>query len=281
MDVDLHDHVPTGDDLAAFERDGFLIVRQCFSREEVAAIRDRFVAMDEAGQAVDGHWHPDFRSTDPLKRYPRVMHPHRFDELSMRMMLHPRVGRVLAGLMGEPAVACQSMYYFKPPGSAGQSLHQDNFYLAVQPGTCIAAWTAIDPAHKDNGGLYVVPGSHALEIICPDPEAFAKTRSTNLVDPPKGMKAVPTDLAPGDTLFFGGSLIHGSGRNRTRDQWRRSFICHYMPASSAEVNEAYAPIHDFEGNVIEYGAAPTGGPCGYQEGAPAPYNTYGVDATVH
>lgn len=267
--------------VADFKRDGYAIVRGMFTAAEVARIAERFDRLGQSAEPVPGYWQPEPAGDDPLKRYPRVMHPHRWDDLSMSMMLHPRVGEVLSALFEEPPVACQSMFYFKPPGSAGQALHQDNFYLAVKPGTCVAAWTAIDAADPDNGGMFVVPGSHRLEIQCPSREDFEKTRRTNLAEPPKGMKAVPARMQPGDTLFFGGSVIHGSGRNKTADRWRRSFICHYMPASSTHVNASYFPIHDFTGREISYEAAAAGGPCGYKEGEGPAYNSYGKDAVIH
>lgn len=274
------ERVLSDEQLDQWERDGFVIVPGLFPADEIRAIRERFDRLAESGEAVEVvGFKPDLASNDPLKRYPRVMHPHRFCELSKKMMLYPRVGAALAQLFGEPAVACQSMYYYKPPGAAGQSLHQDNFYLAVQPGTCIAAWTAVDAADPDNGGMYLVPGSHKFDVICPDPAKFDAKRSSNLVDPPKGMKAVPAEMAPGDTLFFNGSVIHGSGRNRSTDRWRRSFIGHYMPASSTHVSHFYFPILDFDGNEVSYEAATAGGPCGGALGRIA--NTYGVDAVIH
>ena len=269
----------TDDQLDAWRRDGYVVAPGLFDADEVDAVRRRFTHLADAGQPVPGHWAPATDSDDPLERYPRVMHPHRFCELSKAMMLKPEVGTALSQLFDEPAVACQSMYYYKPPGAPGQALHQDNFYLAVHPTTCVAAWTAIDAADADNGGLYVVPGTHKLDVICPDPEQFNNGRRSNLVDPPKGMKAIPVELAPGDTLFFGGSLIHGSGRNRSTDRWRASFIGHYMPASSTHVSRAYFPILDFAGREISYEAANAGGPCGDAVGKIA--NTYGVDAVIH
>jgi hypothetical protein len=44
--------------------------------------------------------------------------------------------------------------------------------------------------------------------------------------------------------------------------WRRSFICHYMPRSAKQIAEWYFPLHDLEGNVVEYAKADGGGPCG-------------------
>ncbi|MEX0744187.1 MAG: phytanoyl-CoA dioxygenase family protein [Phycisphaeraceae bacterium] len=271
-------HRLTPDQMRTWDEQGYLIVPGLFRAEQVVAIRERFDAIAERGEPIPHHWQCE-PGDDPMKRYPRLMHPHRFDALSKQWMLEPAVHEVLRDLFGEDAVACQSMYYFKPPKSAGQSLHQDNFYLAVQPGTCVGAWTAIDAADSDNGGMYLVPGSHRLGVICPDPERFRHKNGSNLVDPPKGMKALPAEMQPGDTLFFTGSVIHGSGSNRSDTRWRRSFICHYMPARSTHVHEGYFPIFDFAGNEISYEAASDGGPCG--EAIKQYGNTYGVDALIH
>jgi phytanoyl-CoA hydroxylase len=253
--------------LAGWHEDGFLIVRGLFDADAVAGIRAHFDAIAQKAEPIPGHWEPDparVATGDPLARYPRVMHPHRFDRLSMHTMLDPRVRNVLEVIFGEEPVACQSMFYFKPPGSRGQALHQDNFYLEVQPGTCVAAWTAIDRSYPGNGGLYVVPKTHAMEVICPDEADLSDSFTTHLVNPPKGMKAVPTELEPGDVLFFNGSLIHGSGPNRSRADWRRSFICHYMPRSSRSIARHYFPILAFDGSEIPYEASTGGGPCGYE-----------------
>jgi len=265
-------------DLAMWETDGYIIVRGMYDREEVRRIVDKFDRIAESGEPIPGYWNPDFESSDPLKRYPRVMHPHRWDLECRAKMLKPEVAVALRQLLREEPVACQLMYFYKAPGSPGQALHQDNFYLAVAPDTCVAAWTAMDPTVPENGGLYVVPGTHREDIQCPTQDELEKTKRTNLAEIPDGKKAVPVELNPGDTLFFNGSVIHGSGRNKTTDRWRRSFICHYMPQSSQKVNKAYFPIYDFEGREIEYEAAESGGPCGYKPGEGPAYNTYGTDA---
>ena len=78
------------------------------------------------------------------------------------------------------------MLYFKPPGAKGQALHQDNFYLLVEPGTCIAAWIALDDADQDNGGMLVVPKSNQLEIQCPHEADPALSFTRHEVDVPEG-----------------------------------------------------------------------------------------------
>src|SRR5947199_7709222 len=117
-------------------------------------------------------------------------------------MLDTRLAVPLEDLLGEEPLAAQSMLYFKPAGARGQALHQDNFYLKVEPGTCIAAWMALDPADRENGGLEVVHGTHKTDIFCPEPADLDVSFTREYVSPPPGLKAVPVDLAPGDVLFF-------------------------------------------------------------------------------
>ncbi len=256
--------------LIQFDRDGYLVIPVMFSPEEVSELRDTFMAI-HARSPIEGfyqHATEEEAAGDPLKLYPRVMHPHRFDDLSMRRMLDPQIAAVLRDLFGEEPLAAQSMFYFKPPGAKGQALHQDNFYLRVNPGTCIAAWVAVDPAVRENGGLVVVPGSNRGEVFCPERADNSVSFTTEYVKPPAGLSEMPLDLQPGDTLFFNGSLIHGSSPNSSPDQFRRSFICHYVPTSAKEMSHWYFPLHDMDGNRVEREATTDGGPCGSEAKGP-------------
>jgi ectoine hydroxylase-related dioxygenase (phytanoyl-CoA dioxygenase family) len=160
------------------------------------------------------------------------------------------------------------MLYFKPPSARGQALHQDNFYLKVEPGTCIAAWVALDRADRENGGLEVVPGTHRMDIFCPEEADTSVSFTRDYVPVPDGLEAEPVDLEPGDVLFFNGQLVHGSQPNRTADRFRRSFICHYVGRSSERMSEWYRPILDFSGNEVVMEANTGGGPCGTEAAGP-------------
>lgn len=245
-----------------FEREGYLIVKGLFSAEDLQEIDVTFEGI--AMQAVPGYFEPDLHAdgSDPLKRYPRVMHPHRFNETAKKYMLHQPVMQVLADLYDEEALAAQSMFYYKPPGSRGQALHQDNFYLQVEPGNCIAAWTAIDAADEDNGGLLVVPKTNTLDLSCPDLADAKESFTTHFVKPPKDEKAMPVVMDRGDVLFFNGNLIHGSYRNKTKDRFRRAFICHYANESATHISEFYRPLYRQNGEPVDLEINPDGGPCG-------------------
>lgn len=253
----------SSEELNFYRQQGYLIVRQLLSLEEVTTLCDRFDAHGRSGKPIPG-WSPNdspLTAGDALARYPRMMMPHRFDDLALRLLLDARLHDILATLLGDEPIAAQSMYYFKPPGAKGQAFHQDDFYLKTRPASCLAAWMAIDPSLEENGGLYVVPGSHRLDLVCPEVADPQESFSPNLVRPPAGMSVVPANLAPGDVLFFGGNLIHGSLPNRS-NHWRRSYICHYLAQSSSHVSEWYFPLLDFNGNVVQRQPARDGGPCG-------------------
>jgi ectoine hydroxylase-related dioxygenase (phytanoyl-CoA dioxygenase family) len=255
--------------LADYERDGYLVVRRLFTPDEVKEIRDRFDGIGQKGEPIERYWMPDLSpeaANDPLKRFPRVMQPHRWDEMSKRYLLDERVHDVLTSLLGEEPVAAQTMFYFKPPGAKGQALHQDNFYLHVKPRTDMAAWTAIDSCTIENGCLYVVPGTHHEGIVCPETADPKESFTTHLVRIPGNKKAIPVEMEPGDVLFFNGSLIHGSPPNRSATQWRRAFISHYVPKASIQVSSAYKPLLDFDGNDVSetITSSTDGGPCGHE-----------------
>ena len=253
---------------AQFERDGFYVARGLFDLDQVGTLRDRYMEIHAAG-GVAGYFEPKSaqETRDILQRYPRIMHPHRFDELSKTSMLDARLRDILHDLFGEEPLAAQSMMYFKPPGARGQALHQDNFYLQVSPGTCLAAWVPLDDADEENGGLFVVPGSHVGKIQCPHVADLTKSFTTEEVDVPEGATPVAVELRRGDVLFFNGSLIHGSYPNTSSTRFRRAFICHYVGESTTEMSEHYYPLHTFAGETLERAKAAGGGVCGTEEWA--------------
>lgn len=247
-----------------FREQGYLIRRGQLPSEEVDSLFSHFAALRERG-SVPGCFEVQ-NGQDPLLAWPRMMHPHRIDERSRELLLDPRLIQAVSELYGEPALAAQSMFYWKPPGARGQALHQDDFYLRTQPGECLAAWVALDPADPENGGLRVVPTSHHGTLQCPHPADPELSFSHHEVELQPGWQVLPLELAAGDILFFPGRLIHGSLPNQSTDRWRRSYICHYVPASSAECARGYQPLLDAQGH--EHRTAdpgPESDPCGGPE----------------
>ncbi len=260
----------TSEQVSTFDEQGYLILRGLFRPDEIQLLIDTFMEVCAKGH-VPGYFEPtspEDANGDILKLYPRIIHPHRFNNVALQYLLNSRLAVILEDLLGEEPLAAQSMLYFKPAGARGQALHQDNFYLKVEPGTCLATWIALDPAERENGGLEVVPGTHKMGLFCPEEADETLSFTRDFVPIPPGLQAVPVDLAPGDVLFFNGSLVHGSQPNKTTNRFRRSFICHYIGRSSERISLFYRPILTMQGEVVEVAENPDGGPCGTEATGP-------------
>lgn len=255
----------------AYERDGFLVVPGLFPPEEVAWLRDHYMDLRAQGTYPGDFGGVDLTSADPLKRYPRMIHMHRWDDPSLRWLLDARLNACMTALLGREPYAVQTMLYFKPPGARGQALHQDQFYLQVQPGTCLAAWLALDTCDAENGCMQVVPGSHRLPLLCTE-RADTKISFTDVTVPvPEGVPVAPVLMEPGDVLFFNGSLIHGSYPNTSGDRFRRALIGHYIAGEAEKVATYYHPVLRMDGSQVTLGVSERGGPCGVwteQDGRP-------------
>lgn len=279
-----------------YDREGFWIEPGLLPVGEVTQITEAFMELHRKGGApgyyephpegLSDGFHHDFTKGDPLAAFPRVMHPHRFMSIAMKYLLDSRIMDVLEELVGEEVLAAQSMFYYKPPRARGQASHQDNFYLSVKPGTCVAAWMAMDRCDEENGALRIVRKTHRMDVVCPtrsaDPgSSFTKELVTveqilQARGVSHGKDCVPTEgldvaepvMEPGDVLFFNGSVVHGSGPNRSETRFRRSFVNHYVGTSCAELAKHYHPLLDRQGREVGRGVSESGGVCGTEHDQP-------------
>jgi phytanoyl-CoA hydroxylase len=248
--------------LESFRTSGCLIVPRLFFADECAAYRDHYMALREKGTYPGDFDGVDPASTDPLKRYPRMIHMHRWDEISLRWMLDARINACLTALLGREPYAVQTMLYFKPPGARGQALHQDQFYLRVHPGTCMAAWLALDDCDEENGCMQVVPGSHEWPLLCTE-KADTTVSFTDVTVPiPEDQEIRPVRMKAGDVLFFNGSLVHGSYPNHSADRFRRALIGHYIDGGAERVGGFYHPVLRMDGSEVALNDSPASASCG-------------------
>ena len=245
-----------------FDSHGFLNVQGLFSDGEVQRYRQHFMKLRAAGSYPGDSAGIDNGSKDPLKRFPRMIHMHRWDELSLQWMLDSRLRDCMTDMLGREPFAVQTMLYFKPPGARGQALHQDQFYLRVQPGTCIAAWLALDDCDEENGCLQMVPDSHTWPLLCSAEADTTESFTDVTVDLHEGVNAQPVIMAAGDVVFFNGQVVHGSFPNTSADRFRRAFIGHYIAGEARQVSRYYHPILRMDGTEVELDISEGGDLCG-------------------
>lgn len=250
--------VPTAS-INEFAAQGYTVARGLFSAGEVARLRDHYAQMNrEKREVVDNVVDSD----DPLHKHPRIMMPHRWDETSLQWMIDERLNEWMTHILGREPYAVQTMFYFKPPGARGQALHQDQFYLRVDPGTCVAAWMAVDRCDEENGCLRIVPGTHDIPVLCTVDADTDVSFVNDTVELPPGFEPIPLVMDPGDVLFFNGQLVHGSYPNSTADRFRRALIGHYIVGEAEAVAKWYHPVLRMDGTEVEIGVSEQGGPCG-------------------
>ena len=261
--------------MTAYRAAGVARLRGFLSPDELAEAREVFQAAGDKGP-IDGLSDEQMKAEnfggrdEMLRRFPRMLHPHRhpeeaFGRLSLRYMLDARLAETVGRLWGATRWrrrACSTSSRRAPAGRGCTRTHNP---LAVSPGTCHAAWISLDDADEANGTLIVVPGTADWPILC-EANARGEAEEAEFFDGgslqlPEGCKIVPAELDAGDVLFFNGSLVHGSPKNRTSDRWRRSLIFHYVPETCEEVAAFYHPLLDMQGREVDRRPSARGGPC--------------------
>ena len=254
-----------------FQRDGFLVVPQLVSPEEIDELRlhtedlmqgrlpEQNLSMSSgdkpsSGTSIQGLEAPPAHLSieEKAQYFLRIHMLHRQLELHERYLLHPRVLDVLEAIIGPDVLALQTMLFLKPPGKPGQGWHQDRFYIPTHPNTLCGAWIAIDDTDEQNGAMWMALGSGAEPIYPPHADlghsAFGQRNLdqisyVNGVSDPDDEKNDLSKIADkypqvlvtakaGDVVFFNGHILHRSKKNWSADRLRRSFVSHYCNARS-------------------------------------------------
>ena len=137
-------------------------------------------------------------------------------------------------ILGPDILGLNNLYIWKPPKiGLGFPWHQDKWYFNHQfkTGTTVATWTAIDAADKENGCLYVIPGSHKHEVHehkeLEGPQQGEFRQAQGVTDEDGVAVAVPA----GAVIWFNSQILHKSTDNHSL-RFRRANIAHYISAKA-------------------------------------------------
>jgi len=138
----------TREQIAVFNRDGFLKAIRIFNEDEIAAHRHYFDGLLDRVIAAGGDSYSI--STAHLK-YPEV-----YD-----LLRHPRIVTIVKDLLGDNVIGWGSHYFCKMPRDGKRvSWHQDASYWPLTPSKTVTVWLAIDDADTENACMRFIPGSH-------------------------------------------------------------------------------------------------------------------------
>ena len=230
----------TDDDLAAFDRDGFLIVEEGFIDDAaVELMRERFDRLF-AGDYATGI-RPDevnwVAGRDPEDRTRQICNGWKADPEIARQVLAERTGRLAAELMRWDGVRIlQDNCIWKPPKTKSLGMHQDGAYLDyLVPPEMITCWIALDDTSAEAGTITYARGSHHWARSEKNRSEFHAP--ANWLAPieraaPEGQVAelVPIVVKAGGASFHHHLTFHGSGPN-TASIHRRAVISHLLPAA--------------------------------------------------
>jgi phytanoyl-CoA hydroxylase len=255
--------------VAAFERDGFLVVPDAIDRERCAELIDR------AGEIVDA-FDPSTVSVFSTKEQTRTsddvflasgdavtcfFEEHAFDEhgeLAQEKALSiNKIGHALHDLdpvfdrfsrqpvFADAAAAIgftdpkllQSMYIFKQPRIGGEvSCHQDSTFLWTDPLSAVGFWVALQDATIENGCLWAQPGGHRTPLrqrFVRDPAGGTRFDELDLTPLPEaaGPELVPIEAAAGTLVLLHGKLPHWSDVNRSATS-RHAYTLHVIDGTA-------------------------------------------------
>ncbi|MGW5382257.1 phytanoyl-CoA dioxygenase family protein [Nocardia sp. NPDC003963] len=180
-------------DLAALDRDGYVIWENLLGDEECERLRIALAPLLERNG----------RNTFEGQRTRRAYNLLEKTRACDGLVEHPRVLALLDRLFLPNYLLSQLQAIDIHPGEEAQMLHHDDgFYPLARPRPPLSAATmwAIDPFADVNGGTVVLPGSHRW-----------------------GSERVPADsdtrvavaMPAGSCTFYLGTLWHGGGANRS------------------------------------------------------------------
>lgn len=230
---------PLGEDAARFfDENGFLVVEDALTAEEVQALRDDAAAICRGRRGPVGGLSeddPSLSDDEVMARTLCIHFPHKISPLMRESLAHPGMVEALTTVIGPNVKCMQSMLFIKSSGKPGQAWHQDEFYIPTRDRSLTGGWIALDDATVENGCLWVIPGSHRPGILWEmfehDDRRFdcsAESRGWTWTND----DAVPVEVKAGSIVFFNGYLLHRSLPNMASAGFRRCLVNHYMSAES-------------------------------------------------
>ena len=193
-----------------FDRDGYIVSRGMFTPTEM---RD-FIAECWSFE-VKGSHRPEPNSKGTMQFYSEIF---RRSELVRRFITQKTLIDFLVPITGPDLWMRWDQAVAKGPGSGVFAWHTDTGYdLLPQPH--FEVWIALSESRPDNGGLWVVPGSHKVRQRHRRVGKHLEAIGSERYDAPDGGKLF-IEANEGDVILFSSLLLHKTYENTTeKSRW--------------------------------------------------------------
>lgn len=218
----------TADELSRFQQDGFFIARGLADTDTVRLMRE--ITLEHLRREVppvefeaELHYPGAPASLDAQggRTIRRLKQAHSRGYVFTEWLLRPALLQRLQQLLG-PRVVCPLAHHNcimtkQPRFSSDTGWHQDIRYWSFPRQELVNAWLALGEERAENGGLWVIPGSHRQTYRAEQFDAAKFFREDLPENQPLLGSRVEVGLAPGDVLFFHCLTLHAASRNLTSE----------------------------------------------------------------
>ena len=221
----------TDEQIAEFHEKGYLLLGGMLTEDGLEKIREQ--AMVE--------WRAEKGEFDPNKTWlqnaliPNIHHRARL--VRDYYFAGPLVD-IAEQLIGPNIKAATAQLTFKMRGNTQTfAWHQDNGYGELDPYNALSTLTALDDSNRENGCLWVLPGSKAMGQMLqykPDPSREIRMELDE-------SKALPVEMKAGDAYVMHCWTLHKSGPNLSKTRDRRILFMRFADADAVEVYNNRVP----------------------------------------
>ena len=228
----------TPDQRAAYERDGFVMIRSLFDTEEIGILR---AAIEHDPQLRESLYD---RNDSEGKATRMATWNHPGDSVYGLAARSQRVVDTMEDMLGGEVYHYHSKLTAKEPRVGGAwEWHQDYGYWyhngCVYP-YMASVMLALDHSTRENGCLQVLRGSHHAgrvdHGVLPGEQVGADPRRVEQML--KQLELVYAEMSPGDGLFFHSNVMHRSDQNRSENRRWTVLFCY-----NAARNDPYLEHH--------------------------------------
>ena len=208
----------TAEQVAQFNREGYLRPIKIFDSAEIAAIRSYFDDLLARTLAAGGD---SYSISTAHLRHGRV-----YD-----LLTDARIVGYVKDLIGGNVIGWGSHFFCKLPGDGRRvSWHQDASYWPLTPSKAVTVWLAIDDATVENACMRLIPGSHWFGHLTYSLTENDEGNVLNQVVPVEQLAApVDDELRAGEISIHSDLLVHGSEPNQSARR-RCGLTLRYGPA---------------------------------------------------
>jgi hypothetical protein len=192
-----------------FENEGYLLVKNFFTPEEMVNL----IADIKSAKTRDGD---SGLNRGSLTFYSSLFF---YSVAIQKFISQQRIVDLLAPIIATDFWVRWDQAVVKGPGSDTFPWHQDNAYSGLKDGY-YQLWIALTAMNPDNGGLWVVPGSHKRLL-------HHQRVNNHLAWEGTPEHAVFVSAEPGDIVLFSSFMLHKTNPNVTQSP-RWAYVIEYM-----------------------------------------------------